>query len=313
MTLFTLPSSRIVSGPIAPLLAVCVAAAASAQVAPPTTQATTSSDGLLTLVLSSTNPSDTTGIDNTYTWTASNNSTTTTLTGVTLGSHWGDWCGGTNCTPPGPTLISAPGCANQGVDEIPPDAHFGVWCTPLTGVTLLPGERVSGSVALRPGSGGPPDYTVYSFYNDPKTGTPINAAFVPMIRHSNVVAPADRHPDHGIREQWRSARGVNLYLHVSDQERGALGHIWRGHFHRHAARLTHVCRRFRVAAFSSVSVRMRRAGADRDVSPQRDAEWWRLGSGNDYTDRHRIQHSAANREYSFSPHGSSADGLECSE
>jgi uncharacterized repeat protein (TIGR01451 family) len=191
MILVTLPASRIFSGPIATVLfAVCAAAAASAQAAPPATQATTSSDGLLTLVLSSANPSDTTGVNNTYTWTAVNNSTATTLTGVTLGSHWGDWCGGTNCTPPGPTLISAPGCANQGPDEIPPDAHFGVWCTPFTGVTLLPGERVSGSVTLRPGSGGPPDYTVYSFYNDPKTGVPINAAFVPMIRHSNVVAPA---------------------------------------------------------------------------------------------------------------------------
>jgi uncharacterized repeat protein (TIGR01451 family) len=159
-------------------------------VAPPATQAATSSDGLLTLVLSPTNASDATGVNNSYTWTAVNNSTTTTLTGVTLGSHWGDWCGGTNCTPPGPTLISAPGCANQGPDEIPPDAHFGVWCTPLTGVTLLPGETVSGSVTLRPGSGGPPDYTVYSFYNNPKTGAVLIPPFAPIIRHSNVVAPA---------------------------------------------------------------------------------------------------------------------------
>src|SRR5215472_1324992 len=78
---------------------------ARAQVAPTVLQSATSSDQLLTLVLSSTNASDATGVDNTYTWTAINNSTTITLTGVLLGSHWGDWCGGV-CTPPGPTLIS---------------------------------------------------------------------------------------------------------------------------------------------------------------------------------------------------------------
>src|SRR5215469_898194 len=92
---------------------------ARAQVAPTVLQSATSSDGLLTLVLSSTNPSDAAGVDNTYTWTATNNSKTTTLTGVLLGSHWGDWCGGGNCTPPGPTLISiASACAVQGPSEI---------------------------------------------------------------------------------------------------------------------------------------------------------------------------------------------------
>lgn len=163
---------------------------ARAQVAPTVLQSATSSDGLLTLVLSSANPSDATGVENTYTWTAVNNSQTTALTGVTLGSHWGDWCGNVNCTPPGPTLISAPGCAGQGASDIPFDAHFGVWCTPLTGVTLLPGEKVSGSVTLRPGAGGPPDYTVYSLYNDPKTGVVANPPQAPVIRHSDVVAPA---------------------------------------------------------------------------------------------------------------------------
>lgn len=164
---------------------------ARAQAAPTVLQTATSFDGLLTLVLSSTNASDVTGVDNTYTWTAVNNSQTTALTGVTLGSHWGDWCGGFNCTPPGPTFISAPGCAVQGASDIPLDAHFGVWCTPLTGVTLLPGASVSGSVTLRPGAGGPPDYTVYSLYNDPKTGALLGSASqIPFIRHSDVVAPA---------------------------------------------------------------------------------------------------------------------------
>src|ERR1051326_4131560 len=143
---------------------------AGAQITQTVLQSVTSSDGLLTLVLSSTNASDTAGVDNTYTWTAINNSKTTPLTGVLLGSHWGDWCGGA-CTPPGPTLISiAPGCAGQGASEIPLDAHFGVWCTPTAGVALPPGQSVSGSVTLRPGSGGPPDYTVYTGYNDPATG-----------------------------------------------------------------------------------------------------------------------------------------------
>jgi hypothetical protein len=76
------------------LSAVCIATPARAQVAPTVLQTKTSSDGLLTLVLSSTNPSDAVDVDNTYTWTAINNSTTVTLTGVILGSHWGDWCPG---------------------------------------------------------------------------------------------------------------------------------------------------------------------------------------------------------------------------
>jgi uncharacterized repeat protein (TIGR01451 family) len=174
----------------AALLAVWAVAPASAQVAASVLQSATSPDGLLTLVLSSTNPSDAVGVNNTYTWTAINNSTTITLAGVILGSHWGDWCGGlANCTPPGPTLISiAPGCGGQSPDEFPVTAHLGVWCTPLAGVTLPPGASVSGSVTLRPGSGGPPDYTVYTAYDDPVTGAQHFA--IPRITNRNVVAPA---------------------------------------------------------------------------------------------------------------------------
>jgi uncharacterized repeat protein (TIGR01451 family) len=175
---------------IGALWALMASVQARAQLAPTVLQSVTSSDGLLTLVLSSANASDSTGVDNTYTWTATNNSTTVTLTGVLLGSHWGDWCGG-NCTPPGPTLISlAPGCAGQGASEIPLDAHFGAWCTPTAGVTLSPGQSVSGSVTLRPGSGGPPDYTVYTGYNDPVTGKLHFPPDAPFITHNNVVAPA---------------------------------------------------------------------------------------------------------------------------
>ena len=175
---------------IGALWALTASVQARAQVAPTVLQSATSSDGLLTLVLSATNASDAAGVNNTYTWTAINNSKTTTLTGVLLGSHWGDWCGG-GCTPPGPTLISiASGCAGQGASEIPLDAHFGVWCTPTGGVILSPGQSVSGSVTLRPGSGGPPDYTVYTGYNDPVTGKLHFPPDAPFITHRSVVAPA---------------------------------------------------------------------------------------------------------------------------
>ena len=170
------------------LFAVCTAPIAQAQTAPTVQQTSTSPDGLLTLVLSSTNPSDAVGINNTYTWTATNNSTTVTLTGVVLGSHWGDYCP-VCASPVGPTLISlTPGCGTQSPDEFPTEiAHFGVWCTPITGVTLLPGQSISGSVTLRPGSGGPTNYGVYTAYNDPVTGAQHFA--IPRITQTNVVAP----------------------------------------------------------------------------------------------------------------------------
>src|SRR5215471_14975231 len=107
------------------LFAVCTATPAGAEVAPTVLQTKISADGLLTLVLSSTNPSDAVNVNNTYTWTATNNSNTITLTGVILGSHWGDYCVNTpgasilssTCPvapPEGPTLVSlASGCGGQ--------------------------------------------------------------------------------------------------------------------------------------------------------------------------------------------------------
>jgi uncharacterized repeat protein (TIGR01451 family) len=173
----------------AAFLAMCGATPVNAQV-PTLLQEATSPDGLLTLALWSTNGSDAVGVNNTYTWIAINNSTTATLTGVILGSHWGDWCGGGNCNPPGPTLISlSPGCGSQSPSEFPTQiAKFGVWCTPINGVTLQPGQSVSGSVTLRPGAGGPPDYSVYSGYTDPVTGKQVFAT--PVVTNRNVVAPA---------------------------------------------------------------------------------------------------------------------------
>ena len=169
--------------------AICASMPADAQTGPTLVQQVTSPDGLLTLSLWSANASDAVNVNNTYTWVATNNSPSITLSGVILGSHWGDWCGGPTCTPPGPTLISlGKGCAGQGASEIPLDAHFGVWCVPTTGVTLQPGQSVDGSVTLRPAAGGPPDYTVYSGYNDPVTGRLHFAN--PLITNRNVVAPA---------------------------------------------------------------------------------------------------------------------------
>jgi uncharacterized repeat protein (TIGR01451 family) len=154
---------------------------------------------LLTVTLSSANPTDAVDVENTYTWTVTNNSPSITLTGVILGSHWGDYCIGatptiaTTCPfapPTGPTLISlAPGCGGQSTDEFPANiAVFGIWCTPSTGVTLAPGASVSGSVTLRPGTGGPAFYTVYSAHN-PLTGTgpgPLD----PVINYHGIVAAA---------------------------------------------------------------------------------------------------------------------------
>ena len=150
----------------------------------------TSPDGYITVTLSSALGQDATGVDDTYQWSAHNTSPTLSVSGVTLGSNWGDYCGGT-CTPSTPTLISlGSGCAGQGANDIPPSAKFGAWCTAQSGVTLAPGATVSGTVTLRPGSGGPANYIVYSLYNDPITGQQKGLAGEATIHDSNVIAPA---------------------------------------------------------------------------------------------------------------------------
>jgi uncharacterized repeat protein (TIGR01451 family) len=150
----------------------------------------TSPDGYITVTLSSVLGQDVTGVNDTYMWSAHNNSATISIAGVTLGSNWGDYCGST-CTPSTPTLISlGAGCAGQGASEIPPSANFGAWCTPLSGVTLAPGETVSGTVTLRPGSGGPANYIVYSLYNDPVTGQQKGVGGEAAIHDTNIIAPA---------------------------------------------------------------------------------------------------------------------------
>ncbi|HYL93703.1 MAG TPA: DUF11 domain-containing protein [Alphaproteobacteria bacterium] len=182
------------------LFAVCIATPARAQVSATTLPATaTSTDGLLTVTLSSSNPSGAVDVNTTYTWTATNNSRTAPLNGVILGSHWGDYCintlgtAATNCPvapPTGPTLISlTPGCGGQSPSEFPTDvAVLGIWCTPSTGVTLAPGASVSGSVTVRPGTGGPAFYTVYSAHT-PLSGTG-SGPLDPVINYRGVVAPA---------------------------------------------------------------------------------------------------------------------------
>lgn len=182
------------------LLAVCIAAPIRAQVnATVLPAAATSTDGLLTVVLSSNNPSGAVDLNTTYTWKVTNNSATITLNGVILGSHWGDYCintigtSATNCPvapPTGPTLISlAPGCGGQSPSEFPTDvAVMGVWCTPSTGVTLAPGASVSGSITVRPGAGGPAFYTVYSAHTPlPGTGP---EQLDPVINYRGMIAPA---------------------------------------------------------------------------------------------------------------------------
>jgi uncharacterized repeat protein (TIGR01451 family) len=185
------------------LFAVCIAATVHAQAGAGLNVDTlpasaTSKDGLLTVTLSSTNPTNAVDVNNTFTWTATNNSSTTTLTGVVLGSHWGDYCVGANLTtdscrsalPEGPTLISlAPGCGGQSADEFPTEiAVFGIWCTPSTGVTLAPGASVSGSVTVRPRTGGPAFYTLYSGHT-PLSGIG-TAVLDPVINYRGMVAPA---------------------------------------------------------------------------------------------------------------------------
>lgn len=182
------------------LIVVCITTPARAQVNATALPATaTSQDGLLTVELKSSNPPGAVDVNSTYTWTVTNNSTTITLTGVVLGSHWGDYCintigtAATNCPvapPTGPTLISlAPGCGGQSPSEFPTDvAVSGIWCTPSTGVTLPPGASVSGSVTVRPGTGGPAFYTVYSGHN-PLSGTG-PGALDPVINYRGMVAPA---------------------------------------------------------------------------------------------------------------------------
>ena len=175
----------------AALFALCATTPASAQTNVDTLPASvTSPDGRLTVVMSSSNPSDAVGVDNTYTWTATNISNII-LHGVILGSHWGDYCQGCP-SPQGPTLISiAPGCGGQSPAEFPQAiSHFGVWCTSQTGVTLAPGESVSGSVTLRPGTGGPSFYSVYSAFNDPATGAASLGEPRVIINHHGMVAPA---------------------------------------------------------------------------------------------------------------------------
>jgi len=116
---------------------------------------------------------------------------------VILGSHWGDFCLNITATtihcniapPTGPTLISlTPGCGSQSTADF--DAtqdRFGIWCTPSSGVTLLPGASVSGSVTVRPGTGGPANYVVYTGHAPLPGQKPQDAT---GINYRGMVAPA---------------------------------------------------------------------------------------------------------------------------
>lgn len=154
----------------------------------------TSADGLLRLTVTSANPTDAVDVENTFTWTVTNIGPNP-LGGVVLGSHWGDACITPNCTtalPEGPTLISiAPGCGGQSAADLPGTfAIFGIWCTPSSGVTLAPSASVSGSVTVRPHTGGPAFYTMYTGHVPTGTGTLTQATLDPAINYRGIVAPA---------------------------------------------------------------------------------------------------------------------------
>ena len=182
-----LSSAMVAAAPL--LFAAWTPTPALAQTTPTVLRTVTSPIGL-TITLSSANPSDAVGVNHTYTWTAINNSPIT-LQGVILGSHWGDYCA-LCASPTGPTLISlASGCNTQSSAEFPEEvAHMGVWCTPIAGVPLAPGQSVSGSLMIRPGTGGPANYFVYSLYLDPKTGNEVGLPPAPSIAYASMVAPA---------------------------------------------------------------------------------------------------------------------------
>ena len=102
------------------------------------------------------------GVNNTYTWTATNVSAAT-LSGVGLGSNWSNSDGSA-------PIIKAlgPGCANQSANDIPPNAALGIWCGSLTGVSLAPGASVSGWATIEDPVAGPVRYNLYSLYTEPQ-------------------------------------------------------------------------------------------------------------------------------------------------
>lgn len=106
------------------------------------------------------------GVNDTYTWTATNVGTAT-ITGVGLGSNWANSDG----TAPIVKQL-APGCGTQSANDIPPNAALGIWCGPLTGVSLAPGGSVSGWVTLQDTAVGPVKYNLYSLHTDPISGSP---------------------------------------------------------------------------------------------------------------------------------------------
>lgn len=106
------------------------------------------------------------GVNNTYTWTATNVSAANVL-GVGLGSNWAN---GDGSAP----IIKAlgPGCSNQSANDIPPNAALGIWCGSLTGVSLAPGASVSGWATLEDTATGPVRYNLYSVHTDTINGSP---------------------------------------------------------------------------------------------------------------------------------------------
>ena len=102
------------------------------------------------------------GVPNTYTWTATNLSTSNIS--VSMGSNWTDSDGGA------PIIKAlAPGCGNQSQNEIPANDALGIWCGSSD---LAPGASFSVWATLQDNAAGPVRYNPYSLHVDPVNGAP---------------------------------------------------------------------------------------------------------------------------------------------
>ncbi len=103
------------------------------------------------------------GVPNTFTWTATNISTSTVT--VSMGSNWTDADGGA------PIIKAlAPGCGNQSRNDVPANDALGIWCG---SATLAPGASFSVWATLEDGAVGPVRYNPYAVHTDPASGAPL--------------------------------------------------------------------------------------------------------------------------------------------
>jgi len=112
-------------------------------------------------------------------------------------------------------------------------------------VTLSPGQSVSGSATLRPGSGGPPDYTVYTGYNDPVTGKLHFPPDAPFITLNSIVAPAATDIQiNGTASNGSPSTGSEFTYTYQVKNAGPWLHLWRHRIRGYASRVAHACQLF---------------------------------------------------------------------